>query len=119
MPMTPGLSPSIRQDQEEPAAGLGAGEDVIVEILSGEDKPNTDDKGNILRIEHDDGSISVSLDGRPMGGPSDAERAREWFGNLVDDIDSAELNRIADDLLKGVRDDLDSRNDWKIGRAHV
>lgn len=116
MPMTPGLSPSIRQDQEEPK-GLGAAEDVIVEILEGDDKPNTDDKGNILRIEHDDGSISVSLDGSPMGGPSDAERAREWFSNLVEDIDQSELHRIADDLLRGVRDDLDSRNDWIEDRA--
>lgn len=116
MAMVPGLNPAIRQQQEEPA-GLGSAEDVLVEILDGVDKPETDDKGNILRIEHDDGSISVSLDGRPVEGASEAERAAEWFGNLVDDIDQAELGRIADDLLRGVRDDLDSRQDWIEDRA--
>lgn len=116
MPMTPGLNPNIRQEQEEPL-GLGAAQDIMVEIDEGVDKPETDDNGNILRIEHDDGSISVSLDGRPVEGPSDAERAREWFANLVDDIDQGELQRISYDLLRGVQDDLDSRGDWIDDRA--
>ena len=94
MPMTPGLNPNIRQEQGEPL-GLGGAQDVMVEIDDGVDKPETDDNGNILRIEHDDGSISVSLDGRPVDGPSDAERAQEWFANLVDDIDQGELQRIS------------------------
>lgn len=116
MPMTPGLNPNIRQEQGEPM-GLGGLQDVMVEIDEGVDKPETDDKGNILRIEHDDGSISVSLDGRPVDGPSDAERAQEWFANLVDDIDQGELQRISYELMRGVQDDLDSRNDWIEDRA--
>ena len=116
MPMTPGLNPNIRQEQGEPL-GLGGAQDVMVEIDEGQDKPETDDKGNILRIEHDDGSISVSLDGRPVDGPSDAERAQEWFANLVDDIDQGELQRISYELLRGVQDDLDSRGDWIEDRA--
>ena len=66
MAMTPGLSPSIRHMPEEPPAGLASLEDILVEIEQGHDKPETDDQGNILRIEHDDGSVSVSLDGRPV-----------------------------------------------------
>ena len=115
MPVTPSYH-NLRQDQDDPQ-GLGGLEDVMVEIGDGEDKPDTDDNGNILRIEHDDGSISVSLDGRPVDGPSEAERAREWFSNLVDDIDQGELQRISYELLRGVQDDLDSRGDWIEDRA--
>ena len=114
MPMTPGLSPSVRQEQEP--VGLAPSDEVLVEILDDVDKPETDDKGNIIRIEHDDGSVSVSLDGSPMG-ESEAMRAQEWFSNLVEDIDQFELGRIADELLRGVRDDLDSRQDWIEDRA--
>lgn len=117
MPMTPGLNPNIRMPQEEPAAGLGPAEDVVVEIEDNAPKPEVDDKGNIVRIEHEDGSVSVSLDGRPVEEASEAERAREWFSNLVEDIDAAELGQIADDLLRGVDDDLQSRQDWIEDRA--
>lgn len=116
MPIVPGLNPNIRQVQEEPA-GLGAAEDVIVEIIEGEDKPDTDERGNILRINHDDGSVSVSLDGMPVEGSGNSERPENWFSNLVEDIDQGELGRIAEDLLKGVRDDLESRNEWIEDRA--
>ena len=117
MAMTPGLSSAVRQLNDQQPTGLGAAEDVLVEIDEGEDKPDTDDKGNILRIEHDDGSISVSIDGRPVEEASEAEKAGEWFRNLVDDIDDMELSRIGEDLLRGVRDDIDSRNDWIEDRA--
>ena len=106
---------NIRQEAGD-LSGLGGLQDVMVEIEDGEDKPETDENGNILRIEHDDGSVSVSLDGRPVE-ESEAERAREWFSNLVDDIDQGELGRISDELMRGVRDDLDSRNDWIEDRA--
>lgn len=117
MPMTPGLSPNIRMQQEEPPEGLASAEDVMVEIEEGAPKHQTDDKGNIVRIEHEDGSVSISLDGRPVDEASDAERAANWFGNLVEDIDQGSLNMIADGLLRGVQDDLDSRQDWIEDRA--
>lgn len=116
MPIVPGLNPNIRQVQDEPQ-GLGAAEDVIVEILEGEDKPETDDRGNILRINHDDGSVSVSLDGLPVESNNNSERPENWFSNLVEDIDQGELGRIAEELLRGVRDDLESRNEWIEDRA--
>jgi len=115
MPITPGLNPNIRQEQEEPQ-GLGAVSDLLVEIVEDGDKPETDDKGNILRLDHGDGSVTVSLDGRPVEG-AEAEYNKEFFSNLVDDIDSFELSRISEELLRGVRDDLDSRNDWIEDRA--
>lgn len=88
--------------------------EVIIE--AGQDVPDIDTEGNILRIEHADGSVSVSLDGKPIDGPGARERGG-WFSNLVDDIDQGELNRIADDLLRGINDDLTSRQDWIEDRA--
>ena len=117
MPVVPGLVHNIRQIAGQSLEGLEGGGDVEVEIDDGKDKPETDDRGNILRIEHDDGSLSVSLDGAPVERASDAERAEEWFSNLVDDIDQFELGRIADELLRGVQDDLDSRQEWIEDRA--
>jgi hypothetical protein len=106
MPMTPGLVPNIRQLQQLPAA-----EDIAVDL------PEELPVGPVLTIENDDGTISVSLDGRPLETPSESERAQEWFSNLVDEIDSGELSMIADDLLRGVEDDLTSRQDWIESRA--
>jgi hypothetical protein len=88
--------------------------EVIIE--AGQDVPDIDTEGNILRIEHADGSVSVSLDGKPIDGPGARERGG-WFGNLVDDIDQTELTRITDDLLRGINDDLTSRQDWIEDRA--
>lgn len=88
--------------------------EVIIE--AGQDVPDIDTQGNILRIEHADGSVSVSLDGKPIDGPG-AREPGGWFSNLVDDIDQGELNRIADDLLRGINDDLTSRQEWIDDRA--
>ena len=89
-------------------------EPIIIDAAEGGDAPQYDDAGNLLRIEHDDGSLTISLDG-PL------ERAGrdklEWFDNLVDDIDPSELARIAEDLIRGVDDDLTSRQEWIENRA--
>jgi hypothetical protein len=117
MPLTPGLVPNIRQAGPEEEA-LPEQTDVIVEYdnSSGEDRPEMDIQGNVLKIEHPDGSISVSLDGRPI----ESARKREgegWFDNLVDDIDPTELSRISADIMKGIQDDMDSRKEWIEDRA--
>ena len=116
MPMTPGLAPNIRlvgPEGEEPPED----QDVIVEMAEeGDDVPEFDEKGNILQIEHGDGSITVSLDGKPVEEAEDRESG-DWFDNLVDEIDDAELNRISSDLLRGIQDDITSRKDWIEARA--
>ena len=116
MSLVPGLMPNIRQvGPEDPA--LPEGPDVIVEMAEdGIDMPEMDDAGNILRIEHGDGSVTVSLDGRPL---DDAERATRggWFDNLIDDIEPSEVNRVVSDLMRGIEDDLNSRKDWVEDRA--
>jgi hypothetical protein len=110
----PGLSPNIRLDQPETTPP----EDVELEIIEGgEDKTTVDEKGNVLEIEHPDGSISISLDGRPINDNEEERDTSSWFRNLVEDIDEGELNRIASELITGVEDDIESRREWIEDRA--
>lgn len=114
MPATPGLVPNIRLDQptdeEIPAEGA------IVEIVDGDDD-SADQKGNLLEIEHPDGSISISLDGKPVEPEDDDTDRSSWFRNLAEEIDPGVLNLIASDLLEAIRDDVDSRKEWIEDRA--
>jgi len=111
MALTPGLSPSIRLVPSEPEFEAPE-EETIVEIIDGEDKPIANDDGKILEIEHDDGSITISLDGKSLDGNNEVKGPTGWFDNLVDDIPELELNRISDELLRGISDDIESRKDW-------
>lgn len=118
MPMTPGLVPNIRQLAPEMPNIASNDDDLVVQVDDDAPAVDKDSKGNILRIEHPDGSISISLNGKGIGGEeSEAERAREWFANLVDDIDGGELTRIADELTRGISDDIESRREWIEDRA--
>jgi hypothetical protein len=93
--------------------------EIIVEMDPGpEDQPEIDERGNILKIVHGDGSVSVSLDGSGLGKVDSALAPLEWYDNLADRIDEDELSRIAEDLLQGISDDLLSRKEWIEDRAH-
>jgi hypothetical protein len=116
MPMTPGLGMNVRQPglEEDPMDDSG----VIVEIIEdGQDKPQFDDDGKILQIDHADGSITISLDGKSLGEAEEKKDREGWFRNLVDEIDDSELNNIASTLIKGIEDDIESRKDWIEDRA--
>lgn len=116
MPLVPGLNPAVRLEEDPEEAAIGP-MDVTVEDADEEaDVPEFDQDGAILRIDHGDGSITVSLDGKPI---SEADKDGEggWFANLVDQIDDMELGRIADELLRAVDDDLTSRKEWVEDRA--
>lgn len=116
MPLVPGLSPNLRL-VEPPADDMPPGIKVDVDASDGSsDQPEYDDKGNILRIEHPDGSITVSLNGQPVQKAASASQGG-WFDNLVEQIDDMELNRISSDLLRGVEDDIQSRQKWIEDRA--
>ena len=118
MPLTPGLNPSIRLNEEDEQAAPLEGMDVQVEVVDedGADKPEIDEQGNILRIEHDDGTITVSLDGQPIE-KAGRKKQEGWFANLAEDIDDLELSRIAEDLTRGIESDLTSRKEWIEERA--
>jgi hypothetical protein len=119
MALTPGLSPNIRlgdlnPQQPQPADGM----DIVVEMAGNDetDKPEMDMDGNVLRIEHPDGTISVSLNGEPI--EKAGKKTQEgWFANLADEIEEQELSRIVDDLTRGISNDLTSREEWIQERA--
>ncbi len=92
--------------------------DITVEFSPpGDDAPEVDSRGNILKIVHGDGSVSVSLDGKPLSTAANDSSPKKWFSNLVDDIDSGVLSGIAEDLLRAVDEDLQSRQEWVEDRA--
>ena len=109
-----GLNPNIRL--VTPDARIPTADDIDVQAADeAAPQPSADENGDIFRIEHEDGSISVSINDNPI---ERGERAnRGWFSNLVEDISDMELSRIADDLLRGIDDDLQSRKEWIETRA--
>ena len=115
MPMVPGLGLNVRQPapEQEPLSV----DDVMVEIIEGNDNNKIDEKGNILEIEHPDGSLTISLDGKPIGDNAKERDETDWFRNLVEDVAESNLGSIAEELLRGIRDDLESRKDWIEDRA--
>ncbi len=114
-----GLNPNIRLIDDEADAAIGP-MDVTVERddAEPEDIPEVSQDGAILKIEHGDGSITLSLDGKPIKDPDNEKTPPSgWFDNLVDEIDDIELQNIADDLIRGVADDIESRSEWIEDRA--
>jgi len=114
-----GLNPNIRLSGASEPDEMG---DMDVQIEhSGDDLgdiPEINEDGAIMKIDHGDGSITLSLDGKPIADAEDVEGQPEgWFDNLAEKIDQTELTRIAEDLLRGVQDDLESRNEWIEDRA--
>jgi hypothetical protein len=111
--MVPGLPSGIRQ-----TFGAPVEPDVEVVVSEGVEAPQPEVSEDLLRIEHEDGSVTISMDGRPViPQESEAERAAEWFRNLVDEIDQSELGLISNELVRGIDDDIQSRNDWIEDRA--
>lgn len=91
-----------------------------VEILDADeagDKAMPDADGNILTIEHPDGSITVSLNGKDLSEAGSNSANRNWFDNLADDLSDGELTSIAEELLKGIEEDIESRREWVEDRT--
>jgi hypothetical protein len=108
-----GLSPNIRLDQDQPEPEQF--EPVTVSTddddANGE-KRSYDDRGNVIRIEYPDGRVTISMDGGPLEKPEEDTNPPGWFDNLADRIDKMQLGIIADRLLRGIEDDIQSRADW-------
>ena len=109
-----GLNPNLRlvdnrgepEKQLEPVEVHTTGDDPV-----DVDRNITDDQGNVIKIEHPDGSITISMDGKPVQSAERAENAG-WFKNLADDISSNELTRICEELIRGIEEDDRSRVEW-------
>jgi len=113
-----GLNPNIRILGDSQPDELGDMDVTIENADEAADIPEINQDGAILKIDHGDGSITLSLDGKPIADAEDVEGQPEgWFDNLSSKIDDSELARITEDLLRGVQDDLESRNEWIEDRA--
>ena len=113
-----GLNPNIRILGDSQPDELGDMDVTIENADEAADIPEIDENGAILKIDHGDGSITLSLDGKPIADAEDVDGQPEgWFDNLSSKIDDSELARITEDLLRGVADDLESRTEWIDDRA--
>ncbi len=120
MSAVPGLgNANLRLTQPPPGAEDPDPAKIIVQLAGdAPDSPDVDEKGNILRITHGDGSVTVSLNGKPLGSNEAANDGPEgWFDNLADKIDPSELSRITEDLIRGIDQDITSRKEWIEDRA--
>ncbi len=100
----------VNNDQPDPAGGLGP-ISVMLDDEHQPDRPITDDRGNVIKIEHDDGSVTISLDGQPLQEAED-DNPPGWFDNLAEKIDPQVRSQIVDDLLRGIEQDITSRQEW-------
>ena len=116
MPLVPDFAPNVRQ-APPPMPGLPEGISIVVDDPNQGDVHETGENGEVLRIAHPDGSITIATDGKPI---IDEERKKrvKWFGNLAEVIEGSELARISDDLLRGIEADNESRADWLEERAN-
>lgn len=92
--------------------GLAAGAILVPEEDPDADQPEYDDKGNVIKINHADGSVTVSINGKPISTPETADTPTGWYENIAGKIDDAERNRLSEDLLRGIDEDISSRADW-------
>jgi hypothetical protein len=120
MPLVPDKIDVLRQ----PGVGISetgdlGGAEIRVEAADeGADTPEFDAGGNVVKIEHGDGSVTISLDGQPVEKSAEKPKNTAWFANLVGQIDAMELSRISGDLLQGIAADIESRRDWIEARTH-
>ena len=118
MATAPGLSPmNIRLPGETPA------QPDLPEIIVEHDEPDDeqheeDERGNVIKIEHDDGSVTISMDGSSLVDKDPDAPPPGWFDNLADKIDPSVRSQLAEELLRGIDEDIESRRDWVEDRAN-
>lgn len=122
MPLVADHTSSIRQPRPEEPERDETESDVEVHTGDGTDANGDrrilNDKGDVIKIEHANGDVTINIDGQPVeNAAADDDKPKGWFDNLVDDIDEGELQRIATELLADINDDITSRNEWIEDRA--
>lgn len=117
-PERTGLAPANLRIEQPPEDHVDQPVEVQVnDDPEGSDREIRDDKGQLIRIEHPDGTITISADGAPIPTEEEDTNPPSWFDNLAPKIDAMQLGIIADRLLRGIADDLTSRADWISQRA--
>ena len=111
-----GLAPAnIRLVHDEADPAVVPGLSINHDSEDSRDVPQLDSSGTVVKIENGDGSVTVSIDGKSLVDQPEVNRG--WFANLAETLDDQEMARVADDLLRGVEDDLQSRQEWVEERA--
>ena len=87
-------------------------EAVDIEIVTGDPKATSfDARTGTVRVESADGSITIET-------ASDADQDdKDHFANLAGKIDPFKLSAIAEELLRGIEIDDQTRNNWLNNRA--
>ena len=93
--------------------GFGLDDQIIVDTAEDDpDQPQVNDEGQIFSIEHGDGSVTISMNDKPLLPGIGHNRGGDWFRNLAEELGQDELGTIAEDLMRGVADDEQSRREW-------
>lgn len=99
------LGQTIRQPGPEPVA---PDEEMVVEVEA--DRPDVvtiDPATGAMTIEHGDGSITI--DASPE---ADEDEDTDHFANLAEKMDGGALSSVADELLQGIEQDDQGRQEW-------
>lgn len=91
--------------------GLAAVEPPEADVDENGDKETLDGAGNVIKIDHADGSVTVSINGKPIR-EAVSDSPKGWYENIAEDLDDATLNALAEDLMRGISDDIQSRSEW-------
>lgn len=93
-------------------AGLAAGnENSEPEVDENGDTPTLDGAGNVIKIDHADGSVTISINGKPIK-EAVSDSPKGWYENIADSLDEAVLSALSEDLMRGIDDDKRSREEW-------
>jgi hypothetical protein len=67
-----------------------------------------------IEIEIEDPeAVRVSVGGEEILEITEGEGGPDFYANLAEEIDEAELQSLGNELLQNIKDDLDSRKDWE------
>lgn len=109
------LAPSALREAPQEAPSLLGDVDVDIAADGDIDGVMIDPATGAAIIETDDGGVVIDFE--PPMSAEKAAGAKDHNANLAEYIDESELSRIAEELLLGIQQDEQSRQDWLETRA--
>jgi hypothetical protein len=95
--------------RQNPVAGTSYPDLEPMDVQVGGDEQKEPANSNIIKIEHEDGSISINLGGTlPVGTNSE----QDFNANIAMEVDSGYLGGLAAELCRLIKQDDDSRAEW-------